>query len=365
MFSRSNGTGRVTAPRWGMLLSVVVAAGFAAPASALAATAPSPATITSAFTPATISVGSTTALSFTITNPNLSATLSGVAFTDTLPAGVIVDNPNGESGSCSSTTTGVTANPGSSTISLSGGKLTAGASCTVSADVTATGPGTYTNATGSVSSTQTVTPPYNIASGGNGSIETLRVIGNPTITIAAPINHATFAYGQKVKARYTCTEAAGGPGLSTCQGSDANGDNINAGRPIDTKDAGEQSLTVTAISNDGAIVTDTVNYKVRPDNQLTGVKVTGHSDGKLTLSVTAPGPGKLTALATVAGIRGTFSSKTVKRGSKGKLTLTLSPGTTAATALKGLTGSVTATVTLTYTPKGGRPGKVTVKGVKL
>src|SRR5262249_57761171 len=51
---------------------------------------PTPPTISKSFAPASISVGATSSLSFTITNPNASTTFDGVAFTDTLPAGVTV-----------------------------------------------------------------------------------------------------------------------------------------------------------------------------------------------------------------------------------------------------------------------------------
>ena len=114
-----------------------LAALAAAPGPALAA--PSPPSLASAFTPPAITVGGTTALSFTITNPNLSGSLSGIGFTDTLPAGVVVDNPNGLNGTCGSTST-LTANPGSNTITLAGGKLAAGANCLVSAAVTSNTP---------------------------------------------------------------------------------------------------------------------------------------------------------------------------------------------------------------------------------
>jgi Domain of unknown function DUF11 len=348
----------------GAFLVVLAATCVAAPASALAAAAPVPPTITSSFTPTAVPLGLTSALSITITNPNASIALTGVSFSDTLPTGLVVDNPNGSSGSCGSST-GLVANPGSNSISLAGGTLAKGASCTVSADVTTNTAGTYTDLTGPASATQTAAKPYAIAGTGNGSSATLTVIGNPTITISSPKNKATFNYGQKVKAKFTCAEAPGGPGLSSCSGSDVNGNNVNSGGALPTKTAGQNSLTVTAISTDGAIITDTVNYKVRPDNKLTDVKATGTSGGTITVTGKAPGPGKIKAVVTVAGISGTFSTKTVKQGSKGKLKLKLSPSAAQATALQALTGTVKATVKLTYTPKGGKAGTITKKGVKV
>jgi hypothetical protein len=71
----------VVKPR-GLLLTMLVLAGFIFPASALAADPPS---ITSGFTPSSIGVGDTSTLSFTISNPANNGTLTGVGFTDTLP----------------------------------------------------------------------------------------------------------------------------------------------------------------------------------------------------------------------------------------------------------------------------------------
>jgi hypothetical protein len=361
-FRRCAGTRRPAAA-CGAFLAILVAVCVAAPASALAASAPVAPTITSSFTPSAIPIAGTSALSITITNPNASIALTGVSFSDTLPAGLIVDNPNGSSGSCGSST-GLVANPGSNSISLAGGTLGKGASCSVSADVTSNTAGSYTDLTGAVSASQTAAKPYAIA-GTAGSSATLTIIGNPTIKISAPKNNATFNYGQKVKAKFTCAEAPGGPGLSSCSGSDVNGNNVNSGGALPTKTAGQESLTVTAISTDGAIITDTVNYRVRPDNKLTNVKAAGTSGGAITVTGKAPGPGKIKTVVTVAGISGTFSAKTVKQGGKGKLKIKLNPSAAQASALHALTGNVTATVKVTYTPKGGKAATITKKGVKV
>ena len=109
-----------------------------------------PPTISKAFADSELQVlgpSSSTALSFTITNPNSTA-LTGIAFTDTLPAGLVVSTPNGLAGSCGGGP--ITAVPGSNTISLSGATLAGGASCTFSVNVSGTAVGTFTNTTGPV-----------------------------------------------------------------------------------------------------------------------------------------------------------------------------------------------------------------------
>ena len=77
----------------------------------------------------TIPLNGTAPLTFAISNTKpANVALTGVAFTDTLPSGLVVATPNGLTGSCGGGT--ITATAGGSTISLSGGSLAAGASCT-------------------------------------------------------------------------------------------------------------------------------------------------------------------------------------------------------------------------------------------
>ena len=53
-------------------------------------TVAAPPTITASFSPAIIPVNGTSVLTFTITNPNPTTTLTGVGFTDVLPSGLRV-----------------------------------------------------------------------------------------------------------------------------------------------------------------------------------------------------------------------------------------------------------------------------------
>ena len=250
----------------------------ALPAAASAAV--SPPTLSSAFTPASIGSGGTTALSFTITNPNPSGTLNAIAFTDTLPAGVVVDNPNGLTGTCGSAST-LTGDAGSSTIALTGGKLAAGATCTLQVSVTSTTPGNYQNSTGQVSSTE--------GGAGNGDTQPLTVFGLPTVSVTNPKENAVYSFGQQVIAGYTCHDAFGAPGLSDCSG------DADSGTAIDTSTDGANTFSVSAISNDGAITTQTIDYTVLPDNRFTVSKLTGHTGGQVTFKVKLPDVGKLTA----------------------------------------------------------------------
>ncbi|TMH65637.1 MAG: DUF11 domain-containing protein, partial [Betaproteobacteria bacterium] len=123
--------------------------GGSATASLTAIVAPS---IAKAFGTNPILVNGTSLLTFTITNPNASDTLSGIAFADTYPGGLVNVSPLSPpvANTCGGS---VTATAGGNSISLSGGSLAGGASCTVSVTVTAAAVNVYANTSGAVSAT--------------------------------------------------------------------------------------------------------------------------------------------------------------------------------------------------------------------
>ncbi len=99
-------------------------------------------------------IGQTKRLTFTVTNTaDDNDVKNGWAFTDTLPAGVVVASPPnvvvGGTAGCTATTTGTAA--GSSNIVITNGNLPAGTAtgtataCTIAVDVVSNTPGVYTN----------------------------------------------------------------------------------------------------------------------------------------------------------------------------------------------------------------------------
>jgi hypothetical protein len=158
-----------------------------------------PPTIAKAFGAATLLDNATTSLTFTLANPNSTASLTGVGFTDTLPSGLTVATPNGQSGSCGGGT--ITATAGSNTVSLSGASLAASGSCVFSVNVSRTGTGNQLNVTGNVTS----------GNGGSGNTASAAVIavqrtftgptatggvGTATITTANGGNACGFTHAQ-------------------------------------------------------------------------------------------------------------------------------------------------------------------------
>ena len=113
----------------------------------------SPATLTKTFGSVSILPGGSTSLTFVVANPNSTVSLTGLAFTDTLPAGLTVSSPNGLAGTCVG---GITAPPGSNLITVNAVSLAAGSSCTIILNVTGdlSIVGQLVNTTSTITSTQ-------------------------------------------------------------------------------------------------------------------------------------------------------------------------------------------------------------------
>jgi 6-phosphogluconolactonase len=81
-------------------------------------------------------------------------------------------------------------------------------------------------------------------------------IGPPTVSLGAPVDGSTVAFGDVVHATYSCSETVGGPGLQSCTGT------VPDGTPIDTSTAGAHQFTVTATSKAGQTASATSTYTV-------------------------------------------------------------------------------------------------------
>jgi len=293
-----------------------------------------PPSISLAFGTSLLGLDGITPLTVTITNPNPSFALTGVSFTDSLPAGLVISGQSAPTNSCGGTLTAVA---GTDSLGLSGGDLAPG-TCTVSAAIVATATGTLTDTTTQVLS--------NEGAGGNAASTALSVIGAPTVTLSAPAPGRVYTFGQKVPAAFSCAEDPNGPGVASCQGTVASGSLIATGK------AGTHSFTVTAISRDGGVASHTVFYSVAPDNRFTVSRPVVHPDGSIGLVIKLPGPGRVTVLEKLPGAQFVFARATASARAAGKLHLIIRPTARGRRAVQHGHGLRVST-TVGYTPKGG------------
>jgi CSLREA domain-containing protein len=167
-------------------------------AFAAGAPAAAPPTIAKSFGAASIALNGSTSLSFTINNPNAATTLTGVGFTDTLPAGLVVSTPNALTGSCGGGT--ITATAGLGAISLTGATLAGNSSCAFSANVTGTTVGTKNNTTGAVTSTEggaggTASAGVTVLGAPACPAITVNPLTLPSGTVGTPYNQTVSASG--------------------------------------------------------------------------------------------------------------------------------------------------------------------------
>src|SRR6185369_12239036 len=135
------------------------------------------------FAPGTVVQNGSAVLNFTLSNPNTHVSLTGIGFTDNLPAGLVVDLPNGLSNGCGGTPTAVA---GSSSISLSAGSLGPSTTCTISVKVKApANSGTLNNTTGPISANES-------GSGATSNTASLIVVASLPPTIAKSFGAATI-----------------------------------------------------------------------------------------------------------------------------------------------------------------------------
>jgi hypothetical protein len=205
-----------------------------------------PPSIAKKFTPSSIARGAKATLGFTIRNPNASAGLTGIAFSDALPAGVVVAKHTHASSTCPGGRLVVHASRG--LIALTGGQLGPGQTCHVSLTVQGTQRGVKRNTSGPVTASET--------GAGHRASASLTVIGPPSVKIKTPRKHAQYALGQVVHARYRCRDDRLGPGIRSCTGTVPNHGLLDTSKP------GRHSFKVRAVSKDGLTKSRTVHYTV-------------------------------------------------------------------------------------------------------
>jgi uncharacterized repeat protein (TIGR01451 family) len=165
-------------------------------------TVASPPSISKSFNPTSVPLGGTSTLTLTVTNPNASIALTGVAFTDTFPTGMVLASNPAATNTCTGST--LTAVGGASSVSLSGESLAGGGTCSVSVVVQGNAAGTLNNSV-QVTSTNAGT--------GNTGTASLTVEAPPTI--AKAFGAATIALSTSTNLTFTISNPAGNPASLT------------------------------------------------------------------------------------------------------------------------------------------------------
>lgn len=145
--------------------------------------------LSKSFSPTSVRTNVPVQMTITVANPNTTTTITGVAFTDTYPAGLRNNTPASPTLNC---TGGSTATPtgginGGNTLGISGGSLVPGGSCTVTVNVEGTTTGNKVNSTGTVTS----------ANGGTGAAAsaTLDITSLIAPTVTKAFGAATIIAG--------------------------------------------------------------------------------------------------------------------------------------------------------------------------
>ena len=141
-----------------------------------------PPSISKSFGAASILLNGSTTLSFTITNPaGNPAPLTGIGFTDSLPAGLVVSTPPNLTGACGGGS--ISATGGSGSVSLSGASLTSGQTCNFEVNVTGTASGVKSNSV-TVNSTE----------GGQGNTSSANLTVQQTVQISVGTNPSGLSF---------------------------------------------------------------------------------------------------------------------------------------------------------------------------
>ena len=163
---------------------------------------------TKGFTPTVIGVGGTSTLELTINNTASTVGATALDFTDNLPSGIVIaDGHPSSSTDCTGGT--LTAVVGSAVVSYTGGNVAAGASCTVSVEVTSSTPDLYTNTTGDLTSS--------IGNSGTASAD-LSVLGAQFTKVFS--DTTPIRAGDPVSLSFTITNASASQALTNLNFSD-------------------------------------------------------------------------------------------------------------------------------------------------
>lgn len=303
-----------------------------------------PPVISKSFSPTSVGTGVPSTMTITVSNPNTSTTITGMAFTDTYPTNLINDTPANPTLNCSSGSTATRtggANAGT-TVGMSGGSLAPNGSCTVTVNVDSTTAGNYVNSTGTVTTTNAGT--------GSAASATLNVTALTALTATKAFGAATIP----VNGTTTLTITLSNPNNAAITGI-AFTDNyplnmVNAATPAAATTCGG---TVTAVAGGSSLALTGGGLAARPGASgtfstctvtVTITSADGGSYTNTTGTMTTANAGTIAAAQATLNVLAppqvskTFAPTAISTGatSFSVLTITLSNPTTATVSLAGV-----------------------------
>jgi hypothetical protein len=279
--------------RAGVLIAGLAAAVAVLPATASAASPPL--TIT-ASTSGPLAAGSTTnylanvgvtyGITYTL-KATATDTLTGVGFSDALPAGVTLDDEVGETAKNCGTPFTPSNQPGAGSVTESGLTVIGSSapnyvgSCTITLEFV---PGSAQTA--APDAVTLASAGYSVLANGSTTATTattatiadlsLTVAGLPTLSISGLSNGATYGYGKSVDLSFGATAAAN-DSVTALYAADDQGNTLTLGQPINTDVPGAHQVQVFVQTADGYLGSQSYSYDVSSP-KLTSVKTTKAGD---------------------------------------------------------------------------------------
>ncbi|MEA2479399.1 MAG: trimeric autotransporter adhesin [Thermoleophilaceae bacterium] len=276
------------------------------------------------FADAAIPVGGTSSVTFTVTNPNTGNDF-GLNFTDSLPDGLVVATPNGASGTCGGD---IAADPGSSSVVLSGATVDPSSSCTVTVAVAGTSRGSKTNTAGPLQFDYDNGSGDRAGATGPTASDSIYVVGPPAV--APAFSPASIRPGGTSALSFTVSNpnpdhSLAGVGFTDTLAGDLivaspNGASGSCGGGTVTAAPGGHSIQLSggALAA-GATCTVSVNVTAPGDGVKTTTATASSSDGG-----TGPAASASMAVAAPPSIAAAFTDGSIGFGSATPLTLTIS-----------------------------------------
>jgi len=170
-----------------------------------------------AFEPATIGPGSTAELILTIDNDS-GAPVTDLAFTDPLPAGVVLATPASPVSDCDGT---LSAPDGGGTVTLAGGSVGAFLICRVRVNVTSNTPGVHTNTSGELTS----------SAGNSGTASADLTVANDRAGFTKSFSPAAIQLGARTRLTFLIDNTANTEDAFNLQFNDALPDGLEVAEP--------------------------------------------------------------------------------------------------------------------------------------